>query len=43
MPRTGFEPAFPATKLPQAYALERAATGIGKVEYMLTKNQIVSQ
>jgi hypothetical protein len=27
MPRTGFEP---ATKRPQTYALDRAATGIGK-------------
>jgi hypothetical protein len=30
MPRAGFEPAIPATKQPQTYALERAATGIGK-------------
>jgi hypothetical protein len=29
MPSAGFEPAFPVTKIPQTYALERAATGIG--------------
>jgi hypothetical protein len=29
MPRAGFEPAIPATKRPQTYALDRAATGIG--------------
>jgi hypothetical protein len=29
MPRVGFEPATPATKRPQTYALERSATGIG--------------
>jgi hypothetical protein len=29
MPRTGFEPEIPATKRPQTYALDRAATGIG--------------
>jgi hypothetical protein len=29
MPRAGFEPAIPATKLPQTYALDREATGIG--------------
>jgi hypothetical protein len=28
MPRAGFEPAIPATKLPQTYVLDRAATGI---------------
>jgi hypothetical protein len=28
MPRAGFEPATPATKLPQTYALDRAATGV---------------
>jgi hypothetical protein len=31
MPRTGFEPATTATKRPQTYALDRAATGIGKI------------
>jgi hypothetical protein len=29
MTREGFEPAIPAAKLPQTYALDRAATGIG--------------
>jgi hypothetical protein len=29
MPRADFEPAIPATKPPQTYALDRAATGIG--------------
>jgi hypothetical protein len=29
MPREGFEPAIPATKRPQTYSLDRAATGIG--------------
>jgi hypothetical protein len=29
MPSVGFEPAIPATKRPQIYALDRAATGIG--------------
>jgi hypothetical protein len=29
MPLAGFEPAIPATKRPQTYALDRAATGIG--------------
>jgi hypothetical protein len=29
MPREGFEPATPATKRPQTYALHRVTTGIG--------------
>jgi hypothetical protein len=29
MPQAGFEPAIPATKRPQTYALDRTATGIG--------------
>jgi hypothetical protein len=29
MPRAGLEPAIPAAKRPQTYALDRAATGIG--------------
>jgi hypothetical protein len=29
MPRAEFEPAIPATKRPQTYSLDRAATGIG--------------
>jgi hypothetical protein len=31
MPRAGFEHPIPATKWPQTYALDRAATGIGFV------------
>jgi hypothetical protein len=31
MPLEGFEPAIPATKWPQTYALDRAATGIDDV------------
>jgi hypothetical protein len=30
MPSAGFEPAIPATKRPQTYALDRADTGTGK-------------
>jgi hypothetical protein len=30
MPSAGFEPAIPASKRPQNYALDRAATGIGE-------------
>jgi hypothetical protein len=40
MPRVGFEPAIPATKQPQTYALDRAATGIGYVNkqlYLISK------
>jgi hypothetical protein len=33
MPQLGFEPAIPATKRPQTYALDRAATGIGDEDY----------
>ena len=29
MPSAGFEPAISATDLPQAYALDRSATGVG--------------
>jgi hypothetical protein len=29
MPQEEFEPAIPATKRPQTYALDRAAAGIG--------------
>jgi hypothetical protein len=29
MPSAGFEPATPATKRPQTYALDRAATEVG--------------
>jgi hypothetical protein len=31
MPSAGFEPAIPATKRPQIYALDRAAAGIGGI------------
>jgi hypothetical protein len=31
MPSGGFEPAIPATKRLQTYALDRAATGIGYI------------
>jgi uncharacterized protein YjbI with pentapeptide repeats len=34
MPLAGFEPATPATKRPQTYALERVATGIGTLHYI---------
>jgi hypothetical protein len=32
MPREGFEPAIPATKWPQTYVLDHAATGIGETK-----------
>jgi hypothetical protein len=32
MPSAGFEPAIPAIKRPQTYALDRAANGIGYIE-----------
>jgi hypothetical protein len=32
MPSAGFEPATPATKRPQTYPLDRAATEIGHTE-----------
>jgi hypothetical protein len=35
MPRAGFEPAIPATKRPQSYALDRAVTGIGFINKSL--------
>jgi hypothetical protein len=31
MPSAESEPAIPATKQPQTYALDRAATGIGRI------------
>jgi hypothetical protein len=31
IPSAGFEPVIPATKRPQTYALDRAATGIGRI------------
>jgi hypothetical protein len=35
MPRAGLEAATPATKRPQTYALDRAATRIGNNSYYL--------
>jgi hypothetical protein len=36
MPQAGFEPATPATKRQQTYALERAVTGIGITFFSLS-------
>jgi hypothetical protein len=33
MPQAGLKPVIPATKLPQTYALDRAATGIGTMYF----------
>jgi hypothetical protein len=38
MPRAGFETAIPATMRPQTYALDGAATGIGKTMHDGTYN-----
>jgi hypothetical protein len=38
MTSAGFEPAIPATKRPQTYALDRAATGIGVMLCVGSKN-----
>jgi hypothetical protein len=35
MPPVGFEPAIPASKRPQTYALDRAANGIGALPLLL--------
>jgi hypothetical protein len=35
MPSVGFEPAIPANKRPQTYALDRAATRIGFIVMLL--------
>jgi hypothetical protein len=40
MPRVGFEPATPATKRPQTYALYRAATGIGDNLFSMDLNNV---
>jgi hypothetical protein len=40
MPSAGFEAATPATKRPQTYALDRAATEVG---YKETKKQYFSR
>jgi hypothetical protein len=41
MPTAGFEHAIPATKQPQTYALDRAATGIGFVRSVSNLNVLV--
>jgi hypothetical protein len=38
MPLAGFEPATSATKRPQIYSLDRAATGIGPINVQWTQN-----
>jgi hypothetical protein len=40
MPRAGFEPAIAATKPPQTYALDRAATGSAVIN--ITTNNTVT-
>jgi hypothetical protein len=40
MPRVEYEPAIPATKRPQTYALDRAATGIGLAPFLLTTKMV---
>jgi hypothetical protein len=37
MPPVGFDPTIPANALPQTYALDRAATGIGPFEGSFSK------
>jgi hypothetical protein len=39
MPQEGFEPAIHATKRPQTYASDRAATGIGDFNNHALKNE----
>jgi hypothetical protein len=41
MPSAGFEPATPATKQPQTYALDRAATEVGIVSTEQLKDKAV--
>jgi hypothetical protein len=41
MPRAGFEPTTPATKRPQTYPLDRAATGIGIIKVIKQEKWIV--
>jgi hypothetical protein len=43
MPRSAFEPAIPATKRPQTYALDLAATDIGLRHKGRRKKEIVKQ
>jgi hypothetical protein len=40
MPSAGFEPAAPATKRPQTYALDRASTEVGTVGLRNLKAEI---
>jgi hypothetical protein len=40
MPRAGFEPAIPATKRPQTYALDRAATETNETK-KITKDGVL--
>jgi hypothetical protein len=42
MPRARFEPATQATKRPQTHALDRAATGIGRVDLYKSLNGLGS-
>ena len=37
----GFEPVIPASERPQTHALDRAATGIGKICRLEDKNKII--
>jgi hypothetical protein len=41
MSRAGFEPATTATNRPQTYALDRAATGIGRKIYMVLQKMFI--
>jgi hypothetical protein len=41
MPRAGFKRATPATKRPQTYALDRAATGNGHISAYIYWNKII--
>jgi hypothetical protein len=43
MPSAGLEPATPATKRPHTYALDRAATGIGRTIYLLFWNTLMTK
>jgi hypothetical protein len=40
MPPAGFEPAAPASELPQTHALERAVTGIGSKQNYVLKTKV---
>jgi hypothetical protein len=41
MPSEGYKPAIPGTKLLHTYALDRAATGIGKNMHLAAKNLFI--